>query len=106
MSARAPGDLFGRGLAEPGTQAHAEGERIAREARLYDEFAPRPGERDATIDEQIAEVEREIRLRRRFYPGWVRNGTLSDPAASRQLQAMLSVRRTLITLRSGAGGAP
>jgi hypothetical protein len=48
-----------------------------------------------TLEEQIAEVRRELELRRKCYPGWVRKGTLTQAAATRQLHLMAEVLNTL-----------
>jgi hypothetical protein len=54
-----------------------------------------------TLEEQIAEVERELALRHRVYPRWVAAKQLSPAKADRQIATMESV---LCTLRSVAGG--
>ena len=43
---------------------------------------------------QLAEVEREIALRRRVYPRWVQIGRLSQAAADRQIAVMEAVLAT------------
>ena len=48
-----------------------------------------------TLDGQIAEVKREILLRKTSYPAWVTQGKLTQPEASRQLQLMVEVLKTL-----------
>lgn len=48
-----------------------------------------------TLDEQIACVEREIRMRERNYPRWVENGKLSQEKADREIELMKAVSRTL-----------
>lgn len=47
------------------------------------------------IDVQIAEVEREIALRRRVYPRWIASGRMSQPAADRQIAVMGAVLESL-----------
>lgn len=44
---------------------------------------------------QLAEVEREIALRRRVYPRFIKNGQLSPAAADRQIAIMEAVAHTL-----------
>ena len=44
---------------------------------------------------QIAEVEREIALRRRVYPRWTAAGRLTQAAADRQIETMEAVLATL-----------
>ena len=51
-----------------------------------------------SLAEQIAEVQREIALRRQCYPGWVTSGTLDAGNATRQLLVMEEVLRTLMRL--------
>ena len=48
-----------------------------------------------TLEEQIAEVKRKILLRKACYPVWVKNGKLTQAEASRQLQLMVEVLKTL-----------
>jgi len=45
--------------------------------------------------EQLAEVKREVWLRRGVYPKWVASGTLDPASAERQLNVMLAVQATL-----------
>lgn len=56
---------------------------------------------DVTIDEQIAEVEREIRLREVVYPRWVAapKPKLSQAQADKQLARMRGVLDTLKRVR-------
>lgn len=48
-----------------------------------------------TIDHQLAEVRREIGLRKRVYPRWVKDGRMTQVAADEQIAAMEAVRSTL-----------
>jgi hypothetical protein len=48
-----------------------------------------------TLEEQIAEVQREIVLRKSVYPKLVARGKLTQAEASRQLQLMVEVLKTL-----------
>ncbi|MCO6476809.1 MAG: hypothetical protein J5I94_09335 [Phaeodactylibacter sp.] len=41
-----------------------------------------------TLQDAIKEVQREIRMRERLYPGWITSGKLSKAAAERQLARM------------------
>lgn len=54
----------------------------------------------ATLDEQIAELERELRQRERVYPRLIANGTLRRDRAERQTAAMEAAVRTLRGLRA------
>lgn len=47
------------------------------------------------VTAQLAEVEREITLRRRVYPRWIATGRLSQAAADRQIAMMEAVAMTL-----------
>lgn len=53
-----------------------------------------------TIDEQIAEVARELRLRRVVYPKFVAAGTLSKKKSDEQIAAMEAVLNTLQKVRT------
>jgi hypothetical protein len=48
-----------------------------------------------TLEEQIAEVKREVMLRKACYPAWVTQGKLTQVEASRQLQLMVEVLKML-----------
>ena len=54
----------------------------------------------ATLDEQIAEVERECAMRERVYGQWVRVGKMSLSASQTQIRRMRAVLATLKGLRS------
>jgi hypothetical protein len=51
-----------------------------------------------SLAEQIAEAQRELALRRRCYPGWVKAGKLTHEDAYRQLAAMAAIVDSLKTL--------
>lgn len=53
-----------------------------------------------TLDEQIAEVGREIGLRKNVYPGFVARGKLEQSEADDHIAKMESVYATLKFLRS------
>ncbi len=48
-----------------------------------------------SLTEQIAAVEREVRMRRRVYPRWVESGKLTAGAAEREIAAMEATAATL-----------
>lgn len=52
----------------------------------------------ATIEEQLAEVRREIALREKWYPQWVASKRLTQRNADLALHRMKSVERTLKNL--------
>ena len=56
-----------------------------------------------TIEDQIAEVERELKLRRHVYPRHVAAKKMSQPTADRHITVMEAV---LDTLRQTKGGNP
>lgn len=58
---------------------------------------------DVPIAEQIACVERELRMRARVYPGWVAAGRMTRERAEAETRAMEAV---LMTLRGLAPPAP
>jgi hypothetical protein len=51
-----------------------------------------------TLEDQIVEAQRELALRRRCYPAWVKAGKLTQDEASHQLAAMAAIVRTLMRL--------
>lgn len=48
-----------------------------------------------SLADQIACVEREIKMRERVYPNWVTRGTMTDANARKELARMQSVLETL-----------
>ena len=48
-----------------------------------------------TLEEQLAEAERELALRRKCYPGWVEAGRLTEEQAQRQIRCMWAIVTTL-----------
>ena len=48
-----------------------------------------------TLDEQIAEAQRELALREKCFPGWVKSGRLSMDEAYQRLAAMRAIVATL-----------
>jgi hypothetical protein len=61
-----------------------------------------------TIAEQIAEIEREISIRKKHYPRWVLKGYLTQPAAdlqNRRLEAAVNtLRRALVEMDNRDAG--
>jgi hypothetical protein len=51
-----------------------------------------------TIQEQIAEVEREIGLREKLYPAWIASRGMNPSKAEHQLNCMKAVLATLESL--------
>jgi hypothetical protein len=51
-----------------------------------------------TLAEQLAEARRELALRRKCYPAWVKSGKLTHEQAYHQLAAMAEIVRTLMRL--------
>ena len=51
-----------------------------------------------SLADQIAEARREVALRKRLYPGWVKRGTLTEGEATYYLKAMEAIVQTLIQL--------
>lgn len=50
------------------------------------------------LPEQIAEVRRELALRKNAYPRWIKNGTLKEADAERQIARLQAVHDTLVGL--------
>ena len=48
-----------------------------------------------TLTEQLAEARRELALRRRLYPDFIKRGTLDMTTAHSQLQAQQAIVHTL-----------
>ncbi len=55
-----------------------------------------------TLDDQIAEVRREARMRRSVYPRWVTDGRITQQQADHRLGVMEAVFETLERLRADA----
>jgi hypothetical protein len=51
-----------------------------------------------TLAEQVAEAQRELALRRKCYPGWIKAGKLDEGEAKWQLRVMEEIVRTLMRL--------
>ena len=51
-----------------------------------------------TLAEQIAEAQRELALRRKLYPGWVKAGKLAAWEATYQFEVQEEIVRTLTRL--------
>jgi hypothetical protein len=53
-----------------------------------------------TLAEQIAEAQRELALRRKCYPQWIKSGKLDSQDAYHQLQCMKAIIRTLLGIEA------
>ena len=51
-----------------------------------------------TLAEQIAEAQRELALRKKCYPHWVKNGKLDAGEAKYQILCMQEIVRTLMQI--------
>jgi hypothetical protein len=51
-----------------------------------------------TLAEQMAEAQRELALRRKCYPQWVKSGTLDAGDAQYQIRVQEAIVRTLLRL--------
>lgn len=58
-----------------------------------------------SIEEQIAELEREIRLREHVYPRWVEQKKMLQPQADKAMERMRAALATLRQVRDGAAHA-
>lgn len=54
---------------------------------------------DISLDDQIACIERELRLRRKVYPRFVRDGKLTETVADQEIGRMEAVLGTLMLVR-------
>lgn len=52
-----------------------------------------------SLDEQIACADREIAMRERVYPAWVRQGRLKQPKADREIETMRAIAASLRRLK-------
>ncbi len=55
-----------------------------------------------TIDEQVACVEREIKMRRRVYPRWTADQRMTQAKADAEIRAMEAVLETLRGIQAGS----
>lgn len=67
----------------------AEGAEVPMSGLFTPDAAPIP------LEVQIACVEREIVMRKRAYPRWVANGTMTQGKADREIEQMAAVLKTL-----------
>ena len=59
-----------------------------------------------TIEQQLACVQREIKMRERVYPKWVGSGKMQAAKANYELQAMRAVAETLKGLQPNLFNEP
>tara|TARA_R110002049_G_scaffold129957_1_gene288042 strand:+ start:285 stop:509 length:225 start_codon:yes stop_codon:yes gene_type:complete len=52
-----------------------------------------------TLDDQIAELRRELGMRKKLYPGWIASGKLFRNQANKQYCAMEAALKTLERLQ-------
>ncbi len=52
-----------------------------------------------TLDQQIAEVRRELAIRQRVYPKWVESGRMKKDAADTSLTALQAAHDSLVALK-------
>jgi transcriptional regulator with XRE-family HTH domain len=67
------------------------------------EGQPQPN--GATLAEQIACIKREIAMRRNVYPKWVHSGRMRHDVATREMNAIEAVLRTLEACQLIASGS-
>ena len=58
------------------------------------------GGEGVSLDDQIAAIEAEIRVRRTVHAAGIRRGTLDEAACARRLNPFLAARRSLVALRA------
>lgn len=52
-----------------------------------------------SLDQQIASVRRELAMRQRVYPKWVKDGRMKQDAADKEMAAMQAVHDTLTAVQ-------
>lgn len=57
---------------------------------------------EVTLHEQIECVERELRMRQRVYPRWVKQGKMTPEGQQKEMARMAAVLDTLHRVRAGA----
>lgn len=62
---------------------------------LADDIISVAPQRNISLDEQIKCVRRELALRERVYPGWVKSGRMNPERAAREIASMQAVLDTL-----------
>lgn len=55
-----------------------------------------------SFDDQLKEIDRELAMRARCYPGWVAKGTLKQETADKNMLVMRAVRQTVVNARQQA----
>lgn len=58
-------------------------------------------EQIVAIEDQIAEIKREIRMREGVYPKWVQSGRMKQADSDRQIARMRAVLETLEAVKAG-----
>lgn len=56
-----------------------------------------------SLSEQVAELKRELAIRERVYPGWVKGGRLKQADSDRQMGRLTAALHTLMALETGVG---
>jgi hypothetical protein len=54
-----------------------------------------------TLQDQIASARREIAMRERVYPAWIRKGSLKEGVAAHELECMKQILDTLLRIEAG-----
>jgi hypothetical protein len=57
---------------------------------------------DVTLVAKIASLKREIAMRERVYPGWVRAGRMKQDAADREIRIMRAILKDMLIIRAQA----
>ena len=48
-----------------------------------------------TIQQVLTELEREINMRKRLYPGWIQKGKISEPIATKRIACLTYAKELL-----------
>lgn len=67
---------------------------------MPDSLLPDPQPSGVSFEDMLAEVDRELKLRRRVYPRWVDQGNLTKATADQQILKMQAVRRSLLAFEA------
>lgn len=57
-----------------------------------------------TLDGQLAEINRELAMRKKIYPKWISHGTLKRADANKQYNALLATKKSLERLHEAEYG--
>jgi hypothetical protein len=62
---------------------------------MTDELFPDIDDTPVSMGEMVAELRRELAVRRSLYPGWVEDGRLSRRSAERRMKVLAAILKAL-----------